>query len=82
MNITTKISKDVLTDLVYGISTDGGDLQYFQTTPYGSPILHRGSFLSEDIPLRILHRSPPTEVTGETRFVFVIDPIFDPENEI
>ena len=66
----------------YGISTDGGDPQYFQTTPTGYPILLRGSLWSEDISLRILHRSPPIEGTGETRFVFIIDPIFDPENEI
>ena len=37
---------------------------------------------TENNTIMILHRSPPIEGTGETRFVFVIDPIFDPENEV
>ena len=66
----------------YGISMDGTDPKNFKTTPTGSPILLRGTLWIENNPKLILHRSPPIEGTGETRFVFVIDPIFDLENEI
>ena len=66
----------------YGISRDGGDPKYFQTTPTSSPILLKGTLWTESNSKTILHRSPPIEGTGETRFVFVIDPIFDPESEI
>ena len=66
----------------YGMSMDGIDPKHFKTTPTSSPILLRGTLWIEDNPKMILHRSPPIEGTGETRFVLVIDPIFDPENEI
>ena len=66
----------------YGISMDGSDPKNFKTTPTGSPILLRGTLWIENNPKIILHRSPPIEGTGETRFVFVIDPIFDLENDI
>ena len=66
----------------YGMSMDGIDPKHFKTTPTSSPILLKGTLWIEDNPKMILHRSPPIEGTGETRFVFVIDPIFDPENEI
>ena len=66
----------------YGISIDGNDPKNFKTTPTGSPILLRGTLWIENNPKIILHRSPPIEGTGETRFVFVLDPIFDPENEV
>ena len=65
----------------YGLSMDGNDPEQFQTTPTSSPILLRGTLWFEDKLKMILHRSPPIEGTGETRFVFVIDPIFDLENE-
>ena len=64
------------------MSIDGADPKHFKTTPTSSPILLRGTLGIEDNTKMILHRSPPIEGTGETRFVFVIDPIFDPENEI
>ena len=66
----------------YGMSMDGNDPEKFKTTPTGSPILLRGTLWTDDNSRLILHRSPPIEGTGETRFVFVIDPIFDLENEI
>ena len=66
----------------YGMSMDGNDPEKFKTTPTGSPILLRGTLWIDDNSRLILHRSPPIEGTGETRFVFVIDPVFDPENEI
>ena len=65
----------------YGFSTDGGDPKSFLTTPTGSPILFRGTLWPENPFLGLLHRSPPIEGSGETRFVLVIDPIIDPENE-
>ena len=66
----------------YGMSMDGIDPKHFKTTPTSSPILLKVTLWIEDNPKMILHRSPPIEGTGETRFVFVIDPILDPENEI
>ena len=63
-------------------SIDGNDPKQFNTTPTSSPILLRGTLWTENNTIMILHRSPPIEGTGETRFVFVIDPIFDPENEV
>ena len=66
----------------YGKSIDGNDPKQFNTTPTSSPILLRGTLWTEHNTIMILHRSPPIEGTGETRFVFVIDPIFDPENEV
>ena len=66
----------------YGLSMDGNDQEQFKTTPTSSPILLRGTLWVEDKLKMILHRSPPIEGTGETRFVFVIDPIFDLENEV
>ena len=66
----------------YGMSMDGIDPKYFKTTPTSSPILLKGTLWIEENPKMILHRSPPIEGTGETRFVFVIDPIFDLENEV
>ncbi len=66
----------------YGKSIDGNDPKQFNTTPTSSPILLRGTLWTDNNTIMILHRSPPIEGTGETRFVFVIDPIFDPENEV
>ena len=66
----------------YGLSMDGNDPEQFKTTPTSSPILLPGTLWVEDKLNMILHRSPPIEGTGETRFVFVIDPIFDLENEV
>ncbi len=66
----------------YGISLDHDDPEEIYATPTGSPILLRGTLWSENPCLGILHRSPPIEGSEETRFVLVIDPIVDPENEI
>ena len=66
----------------YGLSMDGNDPEQFKTTPTSSPILLRGTLWVEDKLKMILHRSQPIEGNGETRFVFVIDPIFDLENEV
>ncbi len=64
----------------YGISTDGSDPSRIFTVPTGARILLRGSLWPEKPACGLLHRSPPIEGTGETRFVLVLDPIFDAED--
>lgn len=66
----------------YGISTDGLDPKRVFTVQTGAPILLRGTLWPSQPPSGLLHRSPPIEGTGETRLVFVLDPITDPEDEI
>ncbi len=66
----------------YGISTDGQDPKRVFTVQTGAPILLRGTLWPSQPPSGLLHRSPPIEGTGETRLVLVLDPIFDPEDEI
>ena len=66
----------------YGISTDGNDPRRVFTVPTGAPILLRGTLWPEQPSSGLLHRSPPIEGTGETRLVLVLDPVFDPEDEI
>lgn len=65
----------------YGISTDGNDPKRVFTVQTGAPILLRGRLWHEQSPPGLLHRSPPIEGTGETRFVLVLDPVFDPDDE-
>lgn len=64
----------------FGISTDDIPPNDVFTVPTGAPVVLRGI----DWPTRpasdLLHRSPPIEGTRETRFVLVLDPIFDPED--
>ncbi len=66
----------------YGISTDGQDPKRVFTVQTGAPILLRGTLWPSQPASGLLHRSPPIEGTGETRLVLVLDPIFDPEDEI
>jgi hypothetical protein len=66
----------------YGISTNGTEPQRVFTTPASAPILLRGTLWAERPKAGLLHRSPPIEGSGETRLVVVIDPVFDPEEEI
>lgn len=65
----------------YGMSTDGNDPKRVFTVRTGAPILLRGSLWPAEPSSGLLHRSPPIEGTGETRFVLVLDPVFDPEND-
>lgn len=51
------------------------------TVPTGSPLLMRGTLWPPETG-GLLHRSPPIEGTGEARLVLVLDPIFDPEDEV
>ncbi|MEO9895056.1 MAG: DUF1826 domain-containing protein [Paracoccaceae bacterium] len=66
----------------YGISTDGNEPVRVFTVPTHAPILLRGTQWPETPCTGLLHRSPPIEGTGETRFVVVIDPISDLEDTV
>jgi hypothetical protein len=66
----------------YGVSSDGDDPRRVFTVQTGAPILLRGTLRPTEPPSSLLHRSPPIEGTGETRFVLVLDPVDDPEDEI
>lgn len=47
------------------------------TVPIGSPMIFRGSHWERQNNQGLLNRSPPIEGSGETRFVVVIDPIYE-----
>lgn len=66
----------------YGITKDDADPQNVFTVPTGDPILLRGTVWPSKTTARCLHRSPPIEGTGETRLVLVLDPVFDPEDDL
>lgn len=59
----------------YGVSTDAEDPTDVFTSPTGSPLLLRGSLWPERTDSGLKHRSPPIKGTGETRLVFVLDPV-------
>jgi hypothetical protein len=63
----------------YGTSVDGTAPKRIFTVPAGAPILLRGSLWSETPSSGLRHSSPLIEVTGETRLVLVVDPVFDSE---
>lgn len=66
----------------YGISPDGDEPTRVFTVATGAPILLRGTLWPEQPASGLLHRSPPIEGSGETRLVLVLDPIFDPGEEM
>ena len=47
------------------------------TVPIGSTMIFRGSHWERQNNQGLLHRSPPIEGSGETRFFVVIDPIYE-----
>ncbi|MEL6736270.1 MAG: DUF1826 domain-containing protein [Pseudomonadota bacterium] len=61
----------------FGHSQDGEDPTDITTVPTASPIVLRGTEWPARPDPGLLHRSPPIEGTGETRLLFVVDPIFD-----
>ena len=63
----------------YGTSVAGGDPEVIARVATGSPIVMRGSLWPETPKSGLLHRSPPIEGSGETRLLFVLDPVSDPE---
>ena len=66
----------------YGLSTDGGDPKTVFQAKAGSPILLRGTLWPTDPVIKLRHRSPPIEGTGETRLVLVLDSVSNPEEAI
>ena len=66
----------------YGCSAGDADPVDVFTVPTGAPILLRGTLWPETPKSGLLHRSPPIEGTGETRLLFVLDPVTEPGDEI
>ncbi len=66
----------------YGIATHGASPQQVFTVPTGAPVIVRGSKYPTSPKSNLLHRSPPIEGTGETRFVLVLDPAFTPDEDV
>lgn len=66
----------------YGISTDGAEPRRVFQVATGAPMILRGTLWPETPKSGLLHRSPPIAATEETRFVLVLDPVEDPEDEI
>ena len=62
----------------YGTSQNKADPKRVFTVPTGSPILLRGTRWPEQPSSGLSHRSPPIQGTGETRLLFVLDPVADP----
>ncbi|MEM6355512.1 MAG: DUF1826 domain-containing protein [Pseudomonadota bacterium] len=65
----------------WGISADGAEPRPIVPVPTGAPIVLRGTIRLEAPRSGLVHRSPPIEGTGQTRFVLGIDPITDPDEE-
>ena len=61
----------------YGNALNGADPKQIFTVPTGSPMILRGSHWEQQNRQGLLHRSPPIEDSGETRFVVVIDPVYE-----
>ncbi|MGR3434504.1 MAG: DUF1826 domain-containing protein [Shimia sp.] len=57
----------------------GTDPEAISTLPTGTPIVLRGSLWPPVPDTGLVHRSPRIEGTGETRLLFVVDPIYDLE---
>lgn len=66
----------------YGTARDGADPDPVHSVPARSPIILRGSLWPEAPDAALRHRSPPIEGTGETRLLYVLDPVYDIEDEI
>ncbi len=66
----------------YGLAGRGAEPEVVHTMPTGQPIVLRGMRWPTTPPSMLKHRSPPIEGTGETRLLLVLDPIFDPEDEV
>ena len=63
----------------YGNAEQGEQPTDIHTVPTCSPIVLRGTDWPASPNPGLLHRSPPIEGSGETRLLFVVDPIFDRE---
>lgn len=65
----------------FGQAREDLDPDPIHAVPAFSPILLRGNHWLESPNSGLVHRSPPIEGTGQTRFVVVLDPIFDLEGD-
>lgn len=63
----------------YGEAYGAADPKRVFTTPTGAPIMLRGSLWPVNPSSNLLHRSPPIEGYGQTRFVLVLDPVLEGE---
>lgn len=66
----------------YGISTNGEDPTRIFSVATGAPILLRGTLWPGHPASGLLHRSPPIEGTGKTRFLLVLDAVNSPEDDV
>ena len=66
----------------YGINQGDDAPEPLHAAPAGAPLLLKGSIWPGERPSDLLHRSPPIEGTGQSRLVLVLDPVYDPENEV
>ena len=66
----------------YGLSSKKEEPESIYTVPTGDPMLLSGTMWPGQSHSNLLHRSPPIAGTNEKRLVLVLDPIFDPEDEI
>ncbi len=64
-----------------GVGAQGAEPREILTVPTGAPIVLRGTLWPERPTSGLLHRSPPIEGTGETRLLFVLDPVLDPDDQ-
>jgi len=65
----------------YGTSNAGADPKRVFSVPTGAPVLLRGTLWPNKPASHLVHRSPPIEGTGVTRLVFVLDPVFNLDEE-
>ena len=63
----------------YGIKSAGGGPTDIHTAKTGVPLILRGTGWPVAASSGLLHRSPPIEGSGETRFVLVLDPVAEME---
>ncbi|MEO0618413.1 MAG: DUF1826 domain-containing protein [Pseudomonadota bacterium] len=65
----------------YAFKVDGAEPERIFTAPTGAAMILRGTLWPEVPASGFVHRSPPIAGTGETRLIFVLDPLDEPEDE-
>jgi len=63
----------------YGVAAAEGSVDRIEEAATGAALFLRGALFPSGEASGLLHRSPSIEGTGETRYVLVIDPVFDME---
>ena len=66
----------------YGISIDGDEPKRVFQVATGSVMVLRGTKWPEYPASGLLHRSPPIEGTSQTRWVLVLDPVYELEDDL